>query len=390
LGRTYWRSSATTAAALPALTAGKVDDATFRLLADNMPTLCWVANGDGYIVWYNRLWHDYCGTTPAEMEGWGWTAVHDPELLPSVMERWTASIATGQSFEMVFPLLGADGVFRPFLTRIQPVRDSTGQIARWFGVNTEIVDQIAAEEALRIERDRTREVLERMGEGFVLLGRDFRVLDINAEGMRMERRPRSEIIGHLHWEVWPGTEHSDLGRLYKGAMADGRPAFLEHQYTWPDGRKACIDVRAYPTPHGLAIFYRDVTERKRAEALLREAGARTEALAAQQTAILGQLAEGVIVTDASGRITFINEAAARIHGVARLDVEPDAYAATYHLLTMDREPYPSEQLPLARAVRGETVLDQCWRIVRPDGVEVLAVGSARPVLDASGAKSARC
>jgi len=107
-------------------------------------------------------------------------------------------------------------------------------------------------------------------------------------------------------------------------------------------------------------------------------------LASQHDAILNQLAEGVIVADASGRLTFVNEAAARIHGVARLDIEPDQYSDTYHLFTENGEPYPPHELPLARAVRGEAVHDERWRVRRPDGTEVLAVGSARPVFDDAG------
>jgi PAS domain S-box-containing protein len=56
----------------------------------------------------------------------------------------------------------------------------------------------------------------------------------------------------------------------------------------------------------------------------------------------------------------------------------------YHLLTEAGRPYPSELLPLARAVRGETVIEERWRIARPDGTEVLAVGSAKPLIDADG------
>ncbi|MEO7713866.1 MAG: ATP-binding protein [Gemmatimonadaceae bacterium] len=100
---------------------------------------------------------------------------------------------------------------------------------------------------------------------------------------------------------------------------------------------------------------------------------------------MAQLAEGVIVTDAQGRITFVNAAAARLHGVARLDVAPDEYADSYHLLTESGLPYPSTELPLARAVlRGETVLEARWRIRRPDGSEILAVGNARPIRAADG------
>jgi len=251
--------------ALPEPAASPVDDVTFRSLADNLPTLCWIANGDGYIVWYNRLWHEYCGTTPEQMEGWGWQSVHDPVCLPVVLERWTSSIATGEPFEMTFPLRGTDGLFRPFLTRVQPVRDAAGTVARWFGVNTEISEQRAVEEALRL------------------------------------------------------------------------------------------------------------------------ASARNEALAAEQAAILGQLAEGVIVTDCDGKTVFINEAAKRLHGVDQLGVTLDEYSDAYHLLTRDGRPYPPRELPLARAVLdGETITDALWRIHRPDGSEVLVIGSARPVHRADG------
>lgn len=109
--------------------------------------------------------------------------------------------------------------------------------------------------------------------------------------------------------------------------------------------------------------------------------------ATERAAILSQLAEGVIVTDAAGKIVFVNDAATKLHGVARLDVEPEAYASTYQLLTIDGAPHPFEDLPLARAVtKGETVEDARWRIRRPDGSEVLAIGSARPVLAEDGSR----
>ena len=119
----------------------------FAALADNLPEAAWIARADGYIYWYNRQWYRYTGTTSAEMEGWGWQSVHHTDSLPEVLERWKHSIATGQPFEMVFPLRGADGVFRPFLTRVRPWRDAKGQIFRWFGSNTEITVQhkVAAE-----------------------------------------------------------------------------------------------------------------------------------------------------------------------------------------------------------------------------------------------------
>jgi PAS domain S-box-containing protein len=132
--------------------APALDPANFVALADNLPQLAWIAEADGSIFWYNRRWYEYTGTTPGQMEGWGWQSVHDPAVLPQVLERWKASIATGQPFDMVFPLKSADGVFRPFLTRVQPLRDKDGRITRWFGTNTDISDQQATAEALKEEK----------------------------------------------------------------------------------------------------------------------------------------------------------------------------------------------------------------------------------------------
>jgi PAS domain S-box-containing protein len=119
-----------------------------RTLADNISQLVWMANADGYIFWYNRRWYEYTGTTAEQMAGWGWQSVHDPNELPKVLERWKASIRTGEPFDMVFPLRGADGIFRPFLTRIMPIKDEEGNVIRWFGTNTDISEQKKSEEAL--------------------------------------------------------------------------------------------------------------------------------------------------------------------------------------------------------------------------------------------------
>lgn len=128
----------------------------FRTLADNIPVLCWMADRSGAISWYNGRWYEYTGSTPEQMQGWGWQSVHDPRILPEVLERWRASIANGTAFEMVFPLKSASGEFRPFLTRIVPFLDAQGSIARWFGIHADITQQLAAESVLR-EADRRKD-----------------------------------------------------------------------------------------------------------------------------------------------------------------------------------------------------------------------------------------
>jgi PAS domain S-box-containing protein len=120
----------------------------FYTLANAMPQLVWIAHSDGNVFWYNQRWYEYTGTTREQMEGCGWQSVHDPEVLPSVMERLKRSITLGEPFDMEFPLRGADGVFRMFLTRSLPLKNSEGDVVQWFGTCTDITELKHLEETL--------------------------------------------------------------------------------------------------------------------------------------------------------------------------------------------------------------------------------------------------
>ncbi len=121
----------------------------FRTLAETIPHLAWIADEAGNRYWYNRRWYDYTGTTFEEVKGWGWQNVHDPAVLPEVMKRWHGALSSGDPFEMVCRVKGADGDFRPFLTRVAPVKDMDGRVVKWFGTNTDIMGQQQTEQELR-------------------------------------------------------------------------------------------------------------------------------------------------------------------------------------------------------------------------------------------------
>ncbi|EPX82788.1 PAS domain S-box [Rubellimicrobium thermophilum DSM 16684] len=195
--------------------------------------------------------------------------------------------------------------------------------------------------------------------------------------------------GHLPVRSYLAVPVVSVGAGTLGALLFGHPEparFGEREERLAEGLAGQAAV-ALDNARLFEAARREIDSRRAAEAALARAGMQAEARAAERAAILGQLAEGVIVTDAEGRIVFVNEAAARLHGTADLDVRPEDYAGRYHLLTMDGRPYPSHDLPLARAVlHGETVLDARWRIRRPDGTEVVAVGSARPVFAPDGTR----
>lgn len=128
----------------------------FRVLAENIPNLAWMARADGTIYWYNSRWYEYTGTTPTQMKDKGWQRFHDPKYLPTVIKGLRRSFKTGEAFEMVFPLKGADKVFKPFLTRMVPVLSQDGTVEQWIGTNTDISEQLKIK---RVE-ERTKELEE--------------------------------------------------------------------------------------------------------------------------------------------------------------------------------------------------------------------------------------
>ncbi len=129
----------------------------FRTLADNIAQFAWMADGDGELFWYNKRWYDYTGTTFEQMRGSGWQAVHHPDHLDRVVQKYRAAIRRGVEWEDTFPLRAADGTYRWFLSRAIPIRhDLTREVLRWFGTNTDITDRIAMEQALR-DADRRKD-----------------------------------------------------------------------------------------------------------------------------------------------------------------------------------------------------------------------------------------
>jgi PAS domain S-box-containing protein len=171
----------------------------FRAFANSLPELCWMAHGDGHVFWRNDRWFQYTGTTPAEMDGEAWQSVHHADTLPLVLERWRASIESGEPFEMEFPLRGADGMYRWFLTRITPVRDKAGKITRWYGTATNIDEQRQLLRSLSEARDELeKRVLERTAE---LHSATESLRELSARLLRMRDDEQRRLARELHDSV---------------------------------------------------------------------------------------------------------------------------------------------------------------------------------------------
>lgn len=207
-------------------------EARFRVLADNIAQLAWMADGAGSIFWYNQRWFEFTGTTLDEMRGWGWMSVHHPTHRQRVVDKIRRHFESGEPWEDTFPLRGRDGRYRWFLSRAVPMRDADGRVVRWLGTNTDVTEQrflaeVSARLAESIDLDVTFATIARLA--VPTLG-DYCFVDL-VDGTALRRvawahadREQERALGARVVNVVPSLTAS--ANPIVRALATGEPVFL--------------------------------------------------------------------------------------------------------------------------------------------------------------------
>lgn len=354
----------------------------FQTMADAIPQLAWIARADGHIFWYNERWYAYTGTTPEQMEGWGWQRVHDPAVLPAVRERWRTSIATGRPFDMVFPLRGADGRFRPFLTRVNPLRDADGRVSRWFGTNTDISEQKALEAELRQREEQLRLFIAHAPAAIAMFDRDMRYVSVSQRWLSDYGLAGRNLLGRSHYDIFPEIDERWKG-IHRRCLAGALERAEEDPVKRQDGSTQWLrwEVRPWYTAEqavgGIVVFSEDITERKLAQQALREREIQF------QRVFQASPAPMAIVSFDESRFVSANDAYLRLTGYA-----PDELIGKTTLELGIWDDADTRRRIRERFAAGEKVVDAELRLRTKDGsmksvllsIEPLEIGNRPHVL----------
>ena len=112
----------------------------YRVLAEAMPQMVWLADRSGVQYW-NQRWYDYTGLPRDDSMGVGGTNIVHPDEQGRTMELWQRAIEQGVGFDIEQRIRRHDGVYRWFINRGLPVQDASGEVTRWVGTITDIDDQ---------------------------------------------------------------------------------------------------------------------------------------------------------------------------------------------------------------------------------------------------------
>jgi PAS domain S-box-containing protein len=265
----------------------RASERNLKLIIDTIPALAWSALPDGTADFFNKHYLDYVGLSAEQASGWGWTAAVHRDDLSGLAATWHRILASEAPGEAEARMRRHDGQYRWFLFRVNPLRDDSGRVVKWYGKNTDIDDLKRAE----AQRDRTIEELRAKQELLDLAQKSARAMafDWYVQQEVNVWSPEQEALYGLVPGSFDGTYQSWKKLIYppdwpvllkaiKHAQETGEVA-VEFRAAWPDGSLHWLATNGRMffdeegEPFRMVGFTSDITPRKLAEEDLRRSEA---------------------------------------------------------------------------------------------------------------------
>jgi PAS domain S-box-containing protein len=302
-------------------------EAHFRALTEALPQIVWTADASGGVEWFSQHWYGYTGLAQEGGTDRSWQPVVHPEDLPDRLASWQRAQRLREAYEGEYRLLRADGEYRWFLGRAWPLYDTTGNIVRWIGTDTDIQDRKLAEAVLNRSRSELEKLVRERTAVLESVNRDLtRTLDelrATQAAVAAEQRRFREVLESLPVFVTlltPNHEITFANRLFRERFGDptGRCCFefllglaapcadcratrvlktmesYSEEWTGPDGRSYEIANFLHVDSDGTSLVMKvgiDITDRRRVEEELRSLNVKLEQRATQLRALTTELAQ---------------------------------------------------------------------------------------------------
>ncbi|HXD31501.1 MAG TPA: PAS domain-containing protein [Pyrinomonadaceae bacterium] len=264
----------------------RASESKYRHLVDTTPAFVHTALPNGELDFLNCGWLEYVGAPLTDLLGWGWTSKIHPEDVEAFVDRWLASVQSGEPFLAESRMRRADGKYCWFMHHKEPLRNELGKIIKWYGSSIDIQERKTAEEKIREQETELRQILDLAPQHIGVFGPDGSPLYLNQVGL--------EYFGATVWRAdprqpeptnpWPGSRldlvHPDdrehfVSERMKGFL-EARPFEHEARLLRHDGQFRCFIIRFAPIKDERGDITRwcgigtDIEDRKRAEEEIRK------------------------------------------------------------------------------------------------------------------------
>ncbi len=224
-----------------------------------------------------------------------------PDDLPAVWASVTAALnpANPTPYSAEYRIFHPDGSIRWIEAHGAAIFEGFGEDRH----AVSLVGTVADVTKRRRDSEQTRTILESISDGFFALDRDWRFTYINPQGERLLDRAAKDLLGRVIFDKYPGIRGSDIEQIYLRA-ASGTAGSVTSFYADHD---RWYEIHAYPAPEGISIYFRDVTERMRADDALRESNTLLQAISDSTDDV-------IFAKDLEGRLRYANPATLALLG----------------------------------------------------------------------------
>jgi formate hydrogenlyase transcriptional activator len=250
----------------------KNSERKLRQVIDTIPTLAWSILPDGSNEFLNKRWHEYTGLSPEESHGSGWQVAIHPEDRAPLLQKWQGLLISREPGEMEARLRHHDGVFRWFLMRVEPLRDETGKIVKWYGTCTDIETLKETEAQLREDERELRRITDLIPQAIVVQDPSGASIYANQATLDYTGLTAEDVIAPLFRErIFHPDDLERLREQRKAALARGLPFEIEQRARRKDGQYRWFLIRYNPFRNDQGQVTRwyatgtDIDDRVRAE-----------------------------------------------------------------------------------------------------------------------------
>jgi PAS domain S-box-containing protein len=215
-------------------------------LAELLPNIIFVTDALGQATYFNQRTYDYTGLTPDQARDGGWLQAIHPDDAAATMEAWLASVETGMPYEVEYRIRAADGSYRWFIGRGNPVRAEDGTILRWVGSCTDIEREKELASALRDNVAWFESLANTVPQLIWISNVDGRVEYLNARWSDVFDASLEAIQLHGAWPYIHPDDRDEVERAWSAARASKTVWDRELRMRVKDGTYRWFLVRGNP------------------------------------------------------------------------------------------------------------------------------------------------